>query len=158
MTGLKRKVTGDINEIRCNGCRSVFYCFMFSGENDTETSALCSATRCNTSEVTIAEATPDEWNAFDNGGFEAFEKRLTENLNIPDLKVLRLLRMEQPNNSMERKSFQDFLQKYKLPSLVYICPCCENGEAHVVEAFTVNEFQSRGGGVIAIGSLSIEQA
>jgi hypothetical protein len=153
-----RKVTGDVQEIRCNICDSVFHCFVFTSEDDTGTAGLCSASRCNQPEVVIAEATPEEWNACDAGDSKILEDRLSRNLNLHGLKILRLLRVEQPNSSSEGRRFQDFSRTYKSPTLVYACPCCTHGEGYVTKEYSVPEFQYHGGKLVVCSDISVEQA
>ena len=153
---LMRKVSGDVQEVRCDACGSVFHHFLFFGEDDTETAGLCSASRRNILDVVIAEATPDEWRACDGNGLSLLEARLSDALNLTDLKVLRLLRVEQSGSAAAGKSFKDFLQTYTPPTLVYACPSCSQGKAHVIAEFTADEFKARGGKLTAIGDLYIE--
>ena len=151
-----RKVTGDVQEIRCDACGAAIHNFLFAGEDDAETAGLCSAGRCNISDIVIAEATPEEWNAFDEDGLVILEERLTKKLNLPGLKISRLLRVEQPNGSVAGRSFQHFLRVYKPPTLVYVCPCCEQGEARVAAKYTINEFHAGGGKLTIVGDISVE--
>lgn len=151
-----RKISGEVQEVRCNSCGSVFHHFLFSGEDDAETAGLCSASRRNIATLVIAEATPDEWRFFGGDGLLSLEARLASNLNMTDLKVLRLLRVEQSGGAAAGKSFQDFLHAYKPPTLVYACPACNHGEASVIAEYTTGEFQARGGKLVVVGDLSIE--
>ncbi len=151
-----RKISGDVQKVRCGTCGSVFHNFLFSGEDDSETAGLCSASRRNIADVVIAEATSDEWGAFEGNGLSLLEVRLADTLNLTGLKVLRLLRVEQSGGVAEKTSFKDFLQTYKPPTLVYACPACSQGEAHVIGECTIDEFKACGGKLTVVGDLSIE--
>src|SRR5262245_36901593 len=132
-----RRVNGDVQEMRCGGCGAVLHRFVFTADTDMETDGLCSASRCNRAEVVIAEATPEEWNAFEDGGAANLEKRLAEDLNLPDLRVLRLRRVEQRGPSAFARIFlPSAWRTYERPDLIYACPCCEEGEVRAVAECT----------------------
>ncbi|MFA7293734.1 MAG: hypothetical protein WC023_15950 [Rhodocyclaceae bacterium] len=133
----------------------VFPHFLFSGEEDTDTAGLCSASSCNQNEVVIAEAEPDEWNNLESTWTLVIEKRLAQQLGRTDLKVLRLLRVERETTPAAGLSFREFHKGYKSPMLVYSCACCGKGESRVIEELTVGDFKKSGGQILVTGRLTL---
>lgn len=112
---IERVVHGTVLMLRCHACGATFPHFLFSGENDTATAGLCSLSRCNQNEVYIGEATAVEWNDFEGASRKAFEKRMRHEFGVSDLKVIRLLRVEEIDTSMPGQSFQEFRKSYTPP-------------------------------------------
>lgn len=151
----KRTVTGTVMRLRCENCGSTFPHFVFSGEKDTDTDGLCSASSCEKNEVVIAELQPNEWDDFDNTGALNFQHRLSLLLDRHDLRVIRLVRVEQEQKPSAGLSFRDFAKSYKPPVLVFSCACCTNGESKSYEEQTLDDFRLSGGNVLAIGHLAL---
>lgn len=149
----KRIVTGTVLKLHCQACKATFPHFLFSGEDDTDTAGLCSASSCDQNEVVIAEAEQAEWNDFEQAGASKIEKRLARQLARDDLRVLRLLKIEHENKSPAGLSFCDFKKTYKPPVLVYSCACCRDGESRAIDEVTPDEFQKNGGRVVITGRL-----
>lgn len=133
----------------------VFPHFLFSGEEDTDTVGLCSASSCNQNEVVIVEAEPDEWSDLESTRTMAIEKRLAQQLGRADLKVLRLLRVERETTPAAGLSFREFQKGYKPPVLVYSCACCGKGESRVIEEITAGDFEKSGGQILVTGRLTL---
>ena len=149
----KRIVAGTILRLCCQTCKATFPHFLFSGEDDTDTAGLCSASCCDRNEVVIAEAESAEWNDFEQAGVSEIEKRLARQLGRDDLRVLRLLKIEREESSPAGLGFRDFKKTYKPPVLVYSCACCRDGASRAIEEITVDEFQKSGGRVLVTGRL-----
>lgn len=149
----KRTVTGTVMKLRCGNCGSTFPHFVFSGEKDTDTDGICSASSCEKNEVVIAELLQNEWNDLDNTGASNFQHRLSLLLDRHDLRVIRLVRVEQAQNPSAGLSFRDFAKSYEPPVLVFSCACCTNGESKLYEELTLDDFRLSGGNVLAVGHL-----
>jgi hypothetical protein len=155
MTGSPRIVEGTILRLRCDACSSVFPHFLFSGEEDSDTAGLCSASSCEKDELVIAEAEPSEWNDLAHTD-AAVGSKIAEQLQRNDLKVVRLLRVERETGATGL-SFSDFRKAYKPPTLIYSCACCANGESRAIEEITVEAFQKAGGRIITTGRLALSE-
>ena len=149
----QRKISGTVLSLRCMQCEAEFPHFLFSGEEDTDTAGLCSLSSIDADELIIGELEIEEWNNFDTNGALHFEHRLSEQLNRHDLKVVRLLRVEQAKNVGNGMNFQDFRKAYNPPAMVFSCICCVDGESRTSEEITVENFQSLGGKISPIGRL-----
>lgn len=149
----KRIVSGTILQLCCQACNATFPHFLFSGEDDTKTAGLCSASTCKKNEIVVAEAEPVEWNTFEQAGAFEIEKRLARQLVRDDLRVLRLLRIEREDVAGTGISFRDFKKNHKPAVLVYSCACCRDGESRATEEKTVDEFQASGGRIFMTGRL-----
>lgn len=155
MTGSPRIVDGTILKLRCDACDAVFPHFLFSGEADSDTAGLCSASSCGKDELVIAEAEPREWSDVAHTD-SAVGNRISEQLQRNDLKVVRLLRVERELGA-NGLSFSDFRRAYKPPVLIYSCVCCVNGESRAIEEITVEDFQRGGGQIITTGRLALSE-
>lgn len=155
MTTPPRLVAGSVLRLRCQTCGAVFPHFLFSGEKDTDTAGLCSASSCDQNEVVIVEAEPSEWNDLERTGATAIERRLAQQLGRPDFRVLRLLRVEREAAPAAGVSFGDFKKGYKPPVLVYSCACCAKGESRAIDELTVGDFQESGGEILVTGRLTL---
>lgn len=127
---------GTILRLRCQACGAVFPHFQFSGERETETGGLFSASSGKADEVLVFEAKPEEWKDFDRAGATLAEKRIAQELGRDDLRVIRLLRIESALTTGQGMSFADFKKSYRPPVMVYSCACCAEGESRVVTAST----------------------
>ena len=126
-------VEGTILRLRCQACGAQFPHFQFTGERETETSGLFSASSGKADEVLVFEARPEEWKDFDRAGATLAEKRIAQDLGRDDLRVIRLLRIESALTMGQGMSFADFKKSYRPPVMVYSCACCEAGESKLVE-------------------------
>lgn len=149
----QRLVAGTILRLRCHACGAAFPHFLFSGEQDTDTSGLCSVSSCDTNEVVIAEAGSAEWNDFARTGASLVEKRLSQQLARNDLRVIHLLRVEPTKSDGAGMDFREFKASYKPPILIYSCACCGNGESQAIEEMTLEVFQKTGGRILAADNL-----
>lgn len=154
MTNLQRLVEGTVLMLRCRTCSAVFPHFLFSGEQDTDTDRLCSASACDTIEVVVAEATADEWNDLAHGSVSVLQARLSSQLARDDLRVLRILRVEPGKNSGKGASFQDFRKEYSPPITIFSCACC-GGDSEATEEITVDAFQKAHGRLHVLGNLAV---
>jgi hypothetical protein len=155
MTTNARIIEASVLRLRCSKCETVFPHLLFSGEDDTTTSGLCSLSACNTNEVVAAEAEADEWSDFEGAGARALEKRVGLDLNRGDLKLIRLIHIEHASGGGAGVSFQDFRRVFVPPSLVFSCPCCSDGESRKLDELSVEAFERLGGTVTLVGRLSI---
>ncbi len=142
--------------LRCESCGSTFPHFTFSGEKDTDTAGLCSASSCERNEVVLVEALPVEWNDLEGDGTAAIERRLAAHLQRSDLRVLRLLAVERAAVAAAGTSFRDFRKAYKPPSMVYTCACCATGKSRSVASRSAEDFVKSGGLVTPTGRLVVQ--
>ena len=126
-------VEGTTLSLRCQGCGAVFPHFQFSGERETETGGLFSASSGKADEVLLFEAKPEEWKDFDRAGATLAEQRIARELGRDDLRVIRLLRIESALTTGQGMSFADFKKSYRPPVMVYSCACCAEGESRLAE-------------------------
>lgn len=145
MSDETRTVKGTILRLQCQACSAVFPHFQFSGERETETGGLFSASSGKADEVFIAEATADEWKDFDRAGATLAERRLALEKGRDDLRVIRLLRIESALTTGQGMSLADFRKSYRPPVMIYSCACCEGGESRVVGECSRREFEQAGG-------------
>jgi hypothetical protein len=149
------KVFGTIKILKCASCEAIFPLAAYEGEADTDTIGLCSAGKCNSLEVAIAEATSVEWNQLASGDVKDLQRRIGTELGRDDLKIATLLRIEPGKNAPAGTSFAEFRKAYRPPVLVYSCPCCGEGEATETKEFTVDRFAEIGGRILPVGELEI---
>ncbi|MDM4769254.1 hypothetical protein [Solimonas sp. SE-A11] len=145
MSDAPQTVSGTILRLRCQGCGAVFPHFQFSGERETESGGLFSASSGQADEVFIAEAMADEWKDFDGAGATRAEQRLALELGRGDLRVIRLLRIESALTAGQGMSFADFKKSYRPPVMVYSCAACEAGRSRVVGECSLDDFANAGG-------------
>lgn len=145
-----RLINGTVVRLQCEACGAVFPHYGFTGETDADTDGLYSATSCAANELVIAEATPDEWNEMGRGDGTLAERNLAQQLGRNDLKIVRLLRVED-TSSAKGLSFAEFQKVYKPPVLIYSCACCPNGESRAIEELSVVRFKKCGGRIELIG-------
>lgn len=154
MSGPHRLINGTVVRLQCAACGATFPHFRFTGDTDSDTDGLYSATSCTANELVIAEATPSEWNEIGRGDGASAERNLAQQLGRTDLKIVHLLRVED-TNSAKGLSFAEFQKVYKPPVLIYTCPCCANGESRELEELTVARFKKSGGKIELIGPLRL---
>lgn len=147
-----RQVEGTVLTIRCRTCGEHYPHFEFSGDSDTLTDGLGSATSCEKKELVIAETTAAEDN-FCTSGIVEFEQRLARDLSRSDLHVIRLLRVERAPTVGPTSSLREFMKHYVPNTLVFSCPCCDGGEAVKIEELTPSDFQFLGGRITFVGRL-----
>jgi len=152
---LQRTVEGTVMMLRCDSCGATFPHFSFAGDQDTDTAGLCSASSCDQNEVILVEADLSEWNDFEQRGASAIECRLAKQLGRNDLKILRMLGIEQENVPVGGVSFRDFRKAYKPPVIVYTCACCSDGKSRSVAELTIEDFQEKGGRIMTTGRLTL---
>jgi hypothetical protein len=155
MTSFSRIVEGAVLRLRCDACGSVFPHFLFSGEEDSDTAGLYSASCCGKDEVTIVEVDASVWDDSSRTGLALVEQVLNTRLSRNDLKVVSVLRIEPEGSAIAGSSFSDFRKAYKPPVLIYSCVCCGNGEGRVIEEITLEDFQGRGGRIVLTGRLKL---
>jgi hypothetical protein len=148
-------VRGSVSMIACGTCQARIPRFDFETETDVGDVGLCSAARCNHLDLVIAETTLAEWNALNDGTLRTLPKRLAGDVVGDDYHVLQVKRIDQAQRPAAGGSFAEFRKQYVPPRVVYECPCCEVGEAVVVEEFTVPEFEAIGGRIIPLGSVAL---
>ncbi len=143
-----RAVEGTLLRLRCQECLSEFPHFIFAGEDDLDTEYLSSASACDTNEIVLFQVSPDIWEKGDDSRNLLIEMDLEKMLGRNDFRVVRLLRVEEKNDSAAGLSFQDFMKSYRPPVLVFSCPCCNSGESHSIGEMTIEEFESTGGRIL----------
>lgn len=131
-----RSVPGTVLRLRCQACGAVFPHFQFSGERETTSGGLFSASSGRTDEVFVLEATPEEWKDFDRAGAALAEQRIARETSRDDLRVIRLLRIESALSAGREMSLAQFKAAYRPPVMLYSCACCEAGEARAIESLT----------------------
>jgi hypothetical protein len=149
-----RPVTGTVLELICSVCKKTFPHFRYSGDTDMLTLGLASVTSCEKNEVVLAELTADEFRLAANGE-QPFEQRLQNQLNRNDLRVVRLISVQDKPTPLHGERFQDFQKRYSPATLVYSCACCAEGISRVEREATVEEFEQSGGKISALGQLEI---
>lgn len=150
-----RVVDASIDILRCTSCGREYPHAEFTGESDTSTAFLGSATSCERNEVVIVEMTHEEYNLYANDiGRQEFERRLAQLINRTDLHVLKQLRIEK-SIPLPGLSPHEFRKQYVPPVVVYACPCCRGGESIKTVEITPAEFQRRGGRIIVVGPLKV---
>ncbi|MFC4314273.1 hypothetical protein ACFPN2_34735 [Steroidobacter flavus] len=147
-------IDGTVVRLQCEACGAVFPYFRFTGDVDSDTDGLYSATSCTGNELVIAEATPSEWNEMGRGDGTSTEKNLAQQLGRTDLKIVHLVRVED-TNAAKGLSFAEFQKVYKPPVLIYSCPCCADGESRAVEELTAARFKKSGGKIELLGPLRL---
>lgn len=160
MTASVRLVEGTVLSLCCESCGARFPHFSFSGEEDSDTAGLYSATSPRSNELILAEAESSEWTVLASGDLEAIkaiESRLSQQFVRDDLRIVRLLRTEQQQKSAAGLSFAEFRKTYKPPILVYSCISCPAGESRVQEELTVNSFRKSGGNILLSGRLVLAE-
>ena len=150
-----RKVCGTVLKLRCAKCNQSFSHFRLMGEADTDTAGIGSVTSCEKNEIVIAEINTAEWNSLEAGGALQFEKRISQQLGRDDLRVLRLLRVEQPHQIASGISFKEFQKKFVQPLLVFSCIYCTDGESISVAEESIEEFRRSGGQVSILTPLTL---
>lgn len=153
MIGQSKVVRGSVAIVTCQACQASLPLFEFEVESDTGAVGLCSATRCNGSDIVIAETTLEEWKAMQSGELSTLPLRLS---GFSDFHVLHIKRIEKSPAPPAGISFAEFRSLYKPPVVVYACPCCTDGEAIKTREVTTSEFEGMGGRIVALGSLIIE--
>lgn len=149
-------ISGNILRLRCQACDAAFPHFQFSGERETDDAGLYSASSGTTSEVFIAEATPEEWKDIDRGGATLAQQRLCAQEGRDDLRVIRLLRIESALTGGQGMSFAQFKAAYRPAVMVYSCACCGSGECRTEETLSCAEFESAGGSIRLGEGLGLE--
>jgi hypothetical protein len=149
-----RRVSGTVLKLHCSSCRKTFPHFSFSGDTDMVTLGLGSVTSCERNEVVLAEFSAGEWNDLEVDGAARFERRLRKLLDRDDLRVVRLLAVEETATVARGVSSQKFLKQYRPPNLVFSCANCEGGQSRPISEATVDEFEQGGGRISVVGGLS----
>lgn len=142
-------ISGEINLVKCSACSKITPVFVFVGENDTETDRWGATSSLHGDEILISRATSAEWEAASAGDWQQYESAISSELARGDLRVVPIVRYEEPSNEGKGKNFQDFLKSYRPPTAVYKCPQCGAESATVVGVQTIDEFE-KGGGVFTI--------
>lgn len=150
-----RAVEGTLLRLRCQECLSEFPHFIFSGEDDLDTEYLSSASAADTNEVALFQVSPQVWDRTDESRSLLIETELEKALGRNDFRVVRLLRVEEKNDSAAGLSFQDFMKGYQPPVLVFSCPCCGSGESHSIGEMTIEEFEDSGGRILVAEGLTL---
>lgn len=153
-----RIVHGSVKMIHCRICESTIPIFVFEGEADVDTMGLCSAGSCERFDVAVLEAEPDEWNDLASGRPEVLQSRIANELGRSDLRILKVLKMEEAGEVPAGTSFAEFRKLYRPPIVVYECPCCSVGEAREHSELTISSFNEIGGRIFTVGRLAIEGA
>jgi hypothetical protein len=155
MTSNTRKIEATVLLLRCLKCEAAFPHLLFSGEDDTATSGLCSLSTCKSNEVLAVEVEADEWRDLEGSGARALERRIGLHLNRDDLRLIRLLRTEHVDSGGAGMSFQEFRRVFVAPALVFSCPCCPDGESRKLDELSIEAFTRSGGKVMLTGRLSV---
>lgn len=124
----------------------------FSADTDMPTQGWISLTSLEKPEVVIAQVTAEEMKASrdDFTGHLMAEKRINETLRRSDLRCVWLIRAEDQGPNGADMSFQDFLEAYQPPRLLYRDIFTPDGEAEEDASETRAEFEGNGGRVLVI--------
>lgn len=155
MMSENRTVGGSVKILACRNCKSILPLFEFETEADTDSMGLFSAAQCNGLVIVIAEATLEEWSTIQSGELSILPPRLACPAELKGFHILSIKRIERGYAPPSGISFLEFKKLYRAPVVVYACPCCAVGDALETQELTVNEFESRGGRIIALGSLVV---
>ena len=140
-----RRVEGYVQRLRCASCGGQSATFVFSGDTDTTTMDLETATAPETGEVAIGVRLPSEMQDF-GFGREQFAERISRERGMK-FSPVPLLRSEDVNRATS--DFASFRRDHQPPKLIYGCPCC-GGEAWAFgRAESAAEYLSHGGLIFA---------
>lgn len=152
MTEQNEFIRGSVAIVSCRSCQANLPIFEFEVESDTGEVGLCSAAKCNSLDIVIAETTLDEWKAMQSGGLLTLPSRLS---GFSDFNVLHIKRIEESPDPPAGIPFSEFRKLYTAPVVVYACPCCTDGEAVKTREMTIPEFEKMGGRIVALGNLVV---
>lgn len=155
MSTADRPVEGTLLRLRCQECLSEFPHYIFTGEDDLDTEGLCSASTCDTNELALFQISPQAWQESRDSHEALIRLDLESLIGRKGFRLVRLLRVEEKNNSAAGLSFQDFMKSYRQPELVFSCPCCNSGESLSIGEMTVDEFESEGGRILVGDGLTL---
>ena len=156
MNATTNRFKGSVKIVVCQNCGERSPVFEFDSEMDTDNIGLCSASRCGEKNLVVAELTYEEWKDLRAENLPFLPDRAIQGLANRDYNITRILRNEQPKLPPADLPFAEFRKQYKGPTAYYSCPCCESGEASLVEELTVPEFQARGGALLILGNISFD--
>lgn len=157
MQGKGRFVRGSVKIVTCRACHSSMPVFDFESETDTDTVGLCSAARCDSADLVLAETTLDEWRGIQSGDISGLLSRLRDLSGMKDLCVLGIRRIEQSDHPPAGIPFSEFRKLYKPPVLIYACLCCLDGDALETQEMLISEFEKMGGRIVALGNLVLDR-
>lgn len=145
----KLRVEGAVQLLNCNRCDATYAHFTFVGDTDALTLGLQSPSCAGRQEVVLVEADPGEW---DDPAL--LERRMATQLRRSDLRVLRILRVENGATAPSGTTFAEFRKSYRRLTVVYSCASCRDGECRAAEKLSVEDFQSAGGHISLLGRLT----
>ena len=91
MIGPSKIIRGSIAIVICRRCQTSLPLFEFDVESDTGAVGLCSAAKCNSLDLVVAETTLDEWKAMQSGELSTLPLRIN---GFSDFHVLHIKRIE----------------------------------------------------------------
>lgn len=151
-----RKVSGSVRILRCESCEAKFPVFEHEIESDAQAIGLYSAALCNGKDLLLLELDPIEWNDARTGKLVRLPERLLIDASLrKDYRLTHILRVDFPVPQSDGLSFDEFRKKYRAPTVVYACPCCENGEARSISEVTAREFIESGGSIVALEEITL---
>lgn len=150
-------VRGSVKLITCQTCGSKIPLFEFETETDVDGVGLCSAARCNQMDLVIAEMTLDEWKSITTGELRQLPLRLATEVGANDHHVLHIKRIDQEALPAAGSSFSEFRKGYRPPSIIYECPCCDEGDGIETDELTISEFENLGGHIFSLGNLVLQK-
>jgi hypothetical protein len=152
MTIQAKPVRGSVKILRCGKCEMDFPIFDFEVESDADAIGLYSAGECGGDKLLLIDLDLEEWKSAQAGGMRELPPRLLR-LAGQGYRLWHVLRVEKPPLPSAGFSFGEFRQQYKAPTVVYACPCCDDGEATMRSEMTPNDYMRAGGQIIAVEPL-----
>jgi hypothetical protein len=137
-------LNGSIAVMRCSMCGASVARFEIETETDVGGVGFCSGGLCNDLDVVVGQLDLREWTEFERSTSSHLPARIAQATRSDSYRVLRVLRIEQPEPPPAGVSFQEFRRLYKRPVVIYRCPCCGDGEGKETE-MTMDAFRARGG-------------
>lgn len=154
MNAQTKPVAGSVRILVCNKCDAEFPVFDFEVESDADAIGLYSAGMCNGGLV-LLELSFEEWRAAQSGDLKEIPPRLYNGIPIGCYQFAHILRVESPDLPVAGASFADFRREYRAPTIVYACPCCNDGEATSQREMTPEEFERSGGEITTLLPLTL---
>jgi hypothetical protein len=155
VTGQSKLIRGSVAIVTCRKCQANLPLFEFEVESDTGAVGLCSAAKCNSLDLVIAETTLDEWQALQSGSLSTLPSRLSTDPELQGFHVLHIKRIEKSPDPPAGIPFSEFRRLYKPPVVIYACPCCGGGAASKSQEMVISKFEQMGGRLIALGGLAV---
>lgn len=155
MTRQMKHVRGSVRLLFCDKCGADFPIFDYEVESDTETIGLYSAGTCDGENLLLIDLSLEEWRAAQDGSLKELPSRYAQAIE-GDYRLTHILRVEQATIPPAGNSFADFKRHYRAPKVVYLCPCCGEGESVTKSEILASDYMKAGGKIIATDPLVLE--